>query len=306
MGAATKPGHVDLGGVDGGIEGDVHQEAVLRPAQEVVAGGESPELDVEAAVEQRLIEIERGQADPVAGEGLAHDEEVSDVIGRQIRPRRPVAGDVGGQTLKAGQPAQVGAEVGVELARVGDALPASPHGVAQHVRHVGEGRDDAVLVQRVAQAEPGARRRGARCPRFEPARLTGQGGLDAQESEQGSGEEAPPSVAIGSRSSRCSAPTPAASRSSQGRRRVVHARAPPRGDAGRHPSTSPATCPHDGATGVGGGAEEPQGRARLTRRKAAGKTQRLQRSSRWARCRRRLRQATWTTMSSTMDRKMIE
>jgi hypothetical protein len=47
-------------------------------------------------------------------------------------------------------------------------------------------------------------------------------------------------------------------------------------------------------------------RKRLTRRKARGKAHRLVRSSCRASCRRPFRHVTWTAVSSTIDRKMIE
>src|SRR6266540_1605638 len=193
-GAAT-PGGVRVGGDAGDVLLEADDDRVQRlvddvrgggRGQKVVGGAEATDLEVETAIEERLLEEQRVEAGLASLEELRHGEHVADVPG-EIGAGGPVGRGMESEPAEAGQRLQVEIEVHGELAGIG--RPASPptEHVGLQVRPVTEARRDAPRGERVANAEPVRRRPPVLHPAFRPGTdhgIIGGGRDDRGEEEQ--------------------------------------------------------------------------------------------------------------------------
>jgi len=81
VGRGREAGHVRLDGIEEGVDHVVNEVRVGRSEKEVGAGRKASRLEVEAAVEERLLEVEVGEAHHAPLEGLGHGEDIADVVG---------------------------------------------------------------------------------------------------------------------------------------------------------------------------------------------------------------------------------
>src|SRR5712691_4297463 len=153
MGLVREARHVRLDGEEYGVQGGVDQADVGRTREEVVAGSDPPDLHVEVAVEEGLLEKHRIEPGAVALEVLRHREEVADVRG-EVGAGGPVTRDVKRETGEAGEPPQVEIDVEEHLARIGLATPLPSEHIGLQIGRVAEARRDTPSDEGVTEPEP--------------------------------------------------------------------------------------------------------------------------------------------------------